>query len=555
MPAPFSWALQIDPSLTPTLDRAAPPIPSVRVITPDLAAAAAQSEAAIAAGHGDGYDHMILALLAQAMGDTARAEDLFRQALMLSPQDPSVLTGRAKFLRESGRYREGLAACDAAIASSAEYPDSWIERGAILGAGGSSSAAVESYQRALVLNPRAAPAHAGIAAIAARNGDIALARSHGEQALALDPLNAIAASALATLANEAGNPQAAVSLLQPVIDARTAPAFDRSLALGLLGDARHKLGDHAAAFAAYSACKADFAAIHAAAAEGRMRHREFVEAIDEGLRAAPPITPADLPPSPLAAQHHVFLLGYPRSGTTLLENVLASLLGVEALEERPTLAAADDALLSGDRKAIVAGMVRLAAEKDEVLLQWRDAYWAKVIGSGITAGAAAFVDMDPLKGTRLPIIARLFPEARVLVMRRDPRDVVWSCFKNQFAMTSGTLDYTTLEDTARHYDALMTLTSHALDRLPVNALDVHYHRLVREFEATTREICAFVGLEWSDAVLSFDRTARSRGVATASVSQVRRGLYDGTRQWEPYARWLEPVQPILQPWIERFGYQ
>lgn len=525
------------------------------MITSELAAAATQSEAAIAAGQGDGYDLMILALLAQAKGNSARAEDLFRQAQALSPHDPSVLTGRAKFLREAGRLSEGLAACDAAIDLAADYPDAWIERGAILGAGGSSSAASDSYDRALALNPLAAPAHAGIAAIAARNGDVALARSHGAQAMAIDPLNAIAASALATLANEAGDPQAAVDFLQPVIEARTAPAFERSLALGLLGDARHKLGDHAGAFAAYSACKADFAAIHAGEAAGRMRHREFVEAIDEGLRRAPPIAPANLLPSPQAAHHHIFLLGYPRSGTTLLENVLASLPGVEALEERPTLAAADDALLSGGRDAIGAGMARLAAERDEVLQQWHDAYWDKVTAAGITPGAAAFVDMDPLKGTRLPIIARLFPDARVLVMRRDPRDVVWSCFKTQFAMTSGTLDFTTLADTARHYDALMTLTSHALEALPVNALEVHYHRLVREFEATTREVCAFIGLEWTDDVLRFDRTAQTRGVATASVSQVRRGLYDGTRQWEPYARWLEPVLPILQPWIDRFGYQ
>lgn len=524
-------------------------------LAPDLAAAAAQSEAAIAAGHGDGYDHMILALRAQALGDSAHAEDLFRQAQALSPDDPSVFTGRAKFLRESGRLSEGLAACDAAIDIAADYPDAWIERGAILGAGGSSSAALDSYGRALALNPQAAPAHAGIAAIAARNGDNVLARQHGEQAMAIDPLNAIAASALATLANEAGDPQSAIDLLQPVIAVRAAPAFDRSLALGLLGDAKHKLGDHAGAFAAYSACKADFAAIHAASSGGRMRHRAFVEAIDEGIRAAPPIEPASLPASPLAARLHIFLLGYPRSGTTLMENVLASLPGVEALEERPTLSAADDALLSGDRSAIIAAMARLASEQGPALQHWRDAYWDKVTGSGIAPGAAAFVDMDPLKATRLPIIARLFPEARVLVMRRDPRDVVWSCFKTQFAMTSGTLDFTTLEDTARHYDAMMALTCHALECLPIAALEVHYHRLVRDFEATTREICTFAGLEWTDDVLRFDRTAQTRGVATASVSQVRRGLYDGTRQWEPYARWLEPVLPILQPWIDRFGYQ
>jgi hypothetical protein len=169
-------------------------------------------------------------------------------------------------------------------------------------------------------------------------------------------------------------------------------------------------------------------------------------------------------------------------------------------------------------------------------------------------GTSAFVDMDPLKGTRLPFIARMFPGARILLMRRDPRDVVWSCFRTNFAMSSGTLEYTSLERTARHYDALMRLTELALDRLPLTVREVHYHRLVQDFEAETRAICDFAGLEWSEAVRSFDATAARRGTSTASVSQVRRGLFDGTRQWEPFAEQLQPVMPLLQPWIDKFGY-
>jgi hypothetical protein len=155
----------------------------------------------------------------------------------------------------------------------------------------------------------------------------------------------------------------------------------------------------------------------------------------------------------------------------------------------------------------------------------------------------------------LPFIARLFPDARILVMRRDPRDVVWSCFRTNFAMSSGTLEYTSLERTALHYDALMRLTELALQRLPVNAHFVQYHRLVQDFETETKAMCAFVGLEWSEAVRDFDRTATKRGVSTASVAQVNRGLYDGTRQWEPYAQYLEPVLPILEPWLVKFGYE
>ncbi|MFM5931063.1 MAG: tetratricopeptide repeat-containing sulfotransferase family protein [Novosphingobium sp.] len=525
------------------------------MITPELAAALAQSRSAIAAGTGDGYDHMILALGAQAQGQSGEAEALFERALALSPGDPSVLTGYAKFLREAGRLSEGLRACDAALAITTQYPDAWIERGAILGAGGSSRAASESYARAIALNPGATAAHAGLAAIAAREGDADSARHHGSRALALDPANAIAASALATVALEEGCAEEAVSLLEPVIAARPEPSFDRSLAAGFLGDARHRLGQHEAAFAAYSLCKADFAAIHAHRDPDRMRHRAFVEAIHDGLSAMEVTAPsarAIQPPS--AARRHVFLLGYPRSGTTLMENVLASLPGAAALEERPTLQAVDEAVLSGDAETIIARLAAFAQAPEEEVDDFRQAYWRKVTEAGVPAGAGLFIDMDPLKATRLPLIQRLFPDARVLIMRRDPRDVVWSCFKTQFAMTSGTLDYTTLEDTARHYDAMMRLTELARSTLPIHAMEVRYDQLVRDFEATTRAVCAFIGMDWSDAVLRFDRTARERGVATASVGQVRKGLYDGTRQWEPYARWLEPVLPILQPWIDRFGY-
>ena len=159
-----------------------------------------------------------------------------------------------------------------------------------------------------------------------------------------------------------------------------------------------------------------------------------------------------------------------------------------------------------------------------------------------------------MKGTRLPFIVRMFPDARILLMRRDRRDVVWSCFKTSFAMSSQTLEYTSLDRAARHYDALMRLTELALTRLPLAVHIVDYHRLVRDFDTETRAMCAFAGLDWTEAVRSFDRTSKARGVSTASVAQVGRGLYDGTRQWEPYAEYLGPVMPILEPWIVKFGY-
>jgi hypothetical protein len=84
--------------------------------------------------------------------------------------------------------------------------------------------------------------------------------------------------------------------------------------------------------------------------------------------------------------------------------------------------------------------------------------------------------------------------------------------------------------------------------------ELDYHRLIREFEPTTRALCDFVGIPWHEDVRRFDKTAKARGVSTASAGQVRKGLYDGSGQWRPYARHFEPLMPLLQPWIDRFGY-
>ncbi len=473
--------------------------------------------------------------------------------------DPYTLVEMAVDLRLQGRLRDALLHCDAALRIDPRYVLAWLERGFIFASGGSMSSARDCYAQVVALDPANVDAHAGLASLAARDGDSAEGREHALLALAADPANAIAAAALATMEIESGAADKARALIEPIVSALPQADADRALLRGLLGDACNKLGDADAAYQAYAGAKSDFAVIHADKFSGRENHRTFVETIHQGMLAMDPAqwhtdaaqSMANAAPSPAtAAPKHLFLLGYPRSGNTLAENILASIPGVVALEERPTMQAADMDFLVEPQQ----GLPRLSALSEAEVAGYRAAYWDKVAASGIDCADKCFVDMDPLKGLRLPLIARLFPDARVIIMRRDPRDVVWSCFHTNFALTNAAMEFTTLERAARHYDAVMRLIEASLEHLPITAHVVHYHRLVRDFAATTQELCAFAGLPWSEDLARFDRTAMKRGVATASAGQVRKGLYDGTRQWEPYAGFLEPVLPILQPWIDKFGY-
>ena len=514
--------------------------------------AAAEARAALARGEQRADHYNTLAWERALAGDMPNAAALFGQALALAPSDPEALVGLAGIARSGGRLSEAVRLCDSAIAAHPNYPEAWLERAFVMHAGGAMPAARECYTRVIALVPHSAPAHAGLAAVAAREGDQTAGRQHALAALREEPDNAIATAALAAVLLEAGDAAAARRQVEPLAARRPRGDAERIQLLSMLGDACDRLGDHAAAYGAYTQSKTDFAELYAPQFAARKPHRAWIEEIDAALPVlAPAMWPPAGPDPAQASERHVFVLGYPRSGNTLLENILASLPGVAALEERPTLHTADLAFLADP----ATGLHQLQTLDEPAAARHRAAYWQAVTEAGVPGGGQCFVDMDPLKGTRLPTIARLFPQARVLLLRRDPRDVVWSCFRTNFALTNAAMDFVTLERTARHYAALMSLIERARACLPLAVHEVSYEGLVRDFDTETRALCQFAGLEWSAQLRQFDRTAQRRGVSTASAGQVRKGLYDGSGQWKPYAEHLAPILPILAPWIERFGYE
>jgi hypothetical protein len=254
--------------------------------------------------------------------------------------------------------------------------------------------------------------------------------------------------------------------------------------------------------------------------------------------------------APPGERTHVFLVGFPRSGTTLLGQVLASHPDVQTMEERTCLMDSAAEFFGSD-----SGLDRLAGLSEAELEAWRARYWQRVAESGMVPSRPVFVDKMPLNAVFLPLIARLFPHARILIALRDPRDVVLSCFRRRFAMNAGMYEFTRLDSTAAYYGAVMRLMKVYSEKLALQTFDARHEALVGDFAGEGQRLCAFLGLDYRHEMTGFSKRARTQNIDTPSSAQVARGLSEaGVAQWRRYARELEPVLPMLAPFVAQFGY-
>jgi hypothetical protein len=167
-----------------------------------------------------------------------------------------------------------------------------------------------------------------------------------------------------------------------------------------------------------------------------------------------------------------------------------------------------------------------------------------------------FVDKNPLNSLKLPLIGRLFPDAKIVFACRDPRDVVLSCFRHRFQMSAPIYELLTLEGAARYYDAVTHLIVRLANVAPLDMCLVRHEDVVTEFAREMKRLCAFLGLEWDPAMGDFAVRSQRRKVLTPSVAQLAKGLNtEGLGHWYRYRSHMAAVLPVLKPWLERFLYE
>jgi len=520
-----------------------------------MAAAAQLSLQALAAG----VEHpALLNLAASARYAEARFEEaaqLLKRARALAPSDPHILNSLGICLKAVGQNEAALEAYAAALRADPDMAAAHFNRGAIFEGLNDIKRARAAFERAAALDQKYVEPLASLAWLDAQAGDAASARGHAERALAISPSNALASMALASADLQSGDLASTTARLSQLSRDPALSPVNRTIVLGLMGDLKDAEGQTGEAFAAYTASNSELKALNAAQFEapGKEKALAHAQRLIRWFESADPAPWREMPEQrPRAAdpKAHVFLVGFPRSGTTLLESVLAAHPEVGSLEEKDCLAGSSQTYLASDE-----GLERLASISPGEAVRQRDAYWSAVRSFGVEPRGRVFIDKMPLASVALPLIAKLFPTARVLFARRDPRDVVLSCFRRRFGMNASMYQLLTLEGAAAYYDAVMRLSELYRELLPLAWHEVRYEHLVEHFEATARAACDFLGLEWDEGMADFAAKARSRGISTPSAAQVARGLNrEGQGSWRRYAAQMAPVLPLLQPWIERFGY-
>ena len=246
-------------------------------------------------------------------------------------------------------------------------------------------------------------------------------------------------------------------------------------------------------------------------------------------------------------QAPVFLLGFPRSGTTLLDTMLRGHPRIAVLEELPMLERVNAAL---------GGPERVARLNEIQAAHLREVYFSTLAEQRPPPGRDIVIDKLPFHIADTVLIHRLFPNARFIFALRHPCDAVLSCFMQNFQVNFGMAAFLDIEHAAKLYDSAMAYWTHCTELLPLNTYTLRYESLITDAEGEMRALMEFLKLDWDEGVLAHQQNAAGRTrVRTPSYWQVTEKLYTrASGRWLRYRAQLAPVLPMLERWAARFGY-
>lgn len=497
-----------------------------------------------------------MGLLQYRTGDLAGAEKHLIAAIRANPKWPNPHANIGDVLRDSRRPELAEKAYKQALTLNPRHAQAWRSLGELYAGQKRLDEAIDALRRAVDIFPLESAwlVLMDLYEKTNRIDDAEVALKKARQQLPPSPAVALCE---AKLLRRRGNHDDALALLESFKDKLRPGAMGSPTFFYEMGQLYDRKNDAARAFEAFTkanTCKAML-----------MQSQNFHPGVYPQLaaRILRDFTP-DMAQGPLpdgAEPAPVFLVGFPRSGTTLLDQIMASHPDIAVAEEKPAVDKMMHHLVRTYGTAqrhehplsdasYPAAMTKLTADDIKTM---REKFFAE---HGDSAQKAVFVDKLPLNILYVGLIQRVFPKAKFILALRHPCDSVLSCYMQDFFLNPAMARFLDLDDSARFYDEAFSVWEHYAKMLPLNVHTIRYEDVVADFRPTVAKLLEFLQVPWNDAVLEYDKTAQKKAlINTPSYHQVTQKIYTrASGRWLKYREQMAPVLDILKPHAERYGY-
>lgn len=488
---------------------------------------------AIECDDSNSHYYQILCDILRCLRQCEKAISAGKQAITLAPKDADAFYLLALAYSESGAREAAIQHYQKTLHLNPRHDKAANNLGAILEAEGKLHEAEISYAHAAELNPGNAEAHNNLGAILSARGDLEHARKCFAASIDANPFFIHAHHNLSTFKTYTASDPHLIAMEKLAAEAHSLPPQMQVRLWFALGKAWEDTKRYDDSFAAY--------------ARGNLIYRRSIDYNEQGAarniediiqRFDKPLTDKKIANS--KDRTPIFIIGMPRSGTTLIEQILSSHSHVFGAGELPYLCdvlAKEWGLASG-----ISYIDRLESASGNELAAIGEAYLHKI--RSLNATAPHITDKMPGNYFYIGLIYKVFPEAKIIHCVRDPMD---TCFSNYSRLFKETMNFAyDLQELGRYwrrYDALMRHWKNVLPKDVI--LAVHYEEVVADLEGQARRLLQHCGLPWEDACLAFHQNKRL--VETASVAQVRRPIYQSSiARWEHYRKHLEPLRVALE---------
>ena len=490
-----------------------------------------------------------LGIILKELGNLEEAEDSYRKAIKLKPDYADAYTNLGNLFQEIGRLDEALEKHRQAIAFKPEYAEAHYNLGLTLRELGNLEEAEDSYRKAIKLKPDYADAYLNLCELLEQTNkldEVLFVIKNAKTKIVTKGADFLFYEALVQFRQEAYE---VAKRLITKININELTEKRKSRFLKLKADWYHHQKEFNIAFETYKAMND---VVKKSPEYKKQRANEYFNENKEKvfqlklLQGKSSYTPS----FKSIGLRPTFLVGFPRSGTTLLDTILRSHSKIDVVEEQPMLSSMKNSL---GHLPNISMIEKIDYSSAKIASNF---YFKELKKHTVLDKNQIVIDKLPLNILHLPLINKIFPKARFILALRHPFDCVMSCWMQNFRMNPAMANMVDLDRIIDFYCLAMEILNLSQKRYSLNIHKIRYEDLIIDFEVEVSKILSFLNLKWEDKLRNYQETAIARGwVNTPSYSQVLKPIYKtASYRWKNYEEHLESFKSKLLPWIDEYKY-